>query len=151
MGARERRKGKVGELEVARWLYRAHYGMEPARDREVFVRTKPGVRQREGDLVVPADFPFYVEVKNRPICLTHLLRKEWQEMVAEAWQRAREARRRLLMVIKVHRTWWVLCDVFSEDAQLQMRCDGESLSLLPLSAFCHKWGQSCKGTCGNRR
>lgn len=64
MGKKSRRKGVIGEQEVARKLA-SLFGLAGA-DREVFVRTKIGVRQTFGDIVVPPEFPFVIEVKNRP-------------------------------------------------------------------------------------
>lgn len=124
MGKKSRRKGKEGELIVARMLYVAHYGEEPKRDRTVFVRTKPGVRQIEGDLIVPEDFAyaveherkpkkFYVEVKNRSICLKHLWGEEWRSIVIDAIRKAQWVDRHLLFIFKVHGEWWVLMNWIS--------------------------------------
>lgn len=177
MGKKSRRKGKEGELEVARILYRAHYGEEPPKDRQVFVRTKPGVRQVEGDLIVPDDFgfvtyktttgyfatrKFYVEVKNRSICLTTLMHsKEWKAMIFDAARKAEDAGRLLLFVFKVHGKWWVLMNFVSPIAnqcfRYHLRCDTETVIqpgtyrrthetsfdvyLIPLENFAEWWAQ----------
>lgn len=103
-----RRKGKDGENEVGRILYRLWNGEEPPPRREMFVRTKPGVRQREGDLIVPPDFPYFVSIKNR-VAPLHQLFSGGQVLRwwAEAVKGAEGAGRRPLLVWKVARgLWW---------------------------------------------
>lgn len=91
MGRKSRLKGVKGEREVARKLYEAWMGIPPPPDREIFVRTKIGVRQSLGDIVVPPDFPYLVEVKNRPIALksvvefTGQFRRLIDETVTKLW------------------------------------------------------------------
>lgn len=72
-GRKSRRKGVRGEQEVARKIFQVVFGQTPPPDRDIFVRTKIGVRQREGDIVVPKDFPLTFEVKNRPNPLTSVV------------------------------------------------------------------------------
>ncbi len=144
MGAKSRRKGKEGELDVARRLYEAHFGCPPPPDRTVFVRTKPGVRQHEGDLIVPEDFPFFVEVKNRSICLSHLLRDEWGEIIKTTHNHSWPQCRIPLLIFKVHREWWVLTrfvDVPLRLAYLNTAVSTAFFVLLPLKQFCQWWRQ----------
>lgn len=106
---RSRRKGKDGENEVGKLLWKAWYGADPPRHREVFVRTKPGVRQRMGDLVVPPDFPFYVSIKNVISPLHHFFAGGkalgwWADAVVAADKASLSP----MLIWKVARgTWWV--------------------------------------------
>ncbi|MCS7186153.1 MAG: hypothetical protein RMK89_04265 [Armatimonadota bacterium] len=132
------RKGKRGELEVARLLYQAHYGSPPNPDRDVFVRTKGGVRQKEGDLVTPADFPFFVEVKNRSISLPKLLTSEWLKMLSETITKAK--RKPILFCFKCQREWWVVTNA-PIDAQLFIVINQHEFAITTLKKFCEWWQQ----------
>lgn len=151
MGVKSRRKGKRGELQVGRLLYTAHYGTPPPPDRTVFVRTKPGVRQHDGDLVVPDDFPFLVEVKNRSICLSQLLTAEWQAMLTDAYKRSQQKEVHLLFVFKVHHRWWVATPLTGPTPLffyfVRPDSDGPVMlcGVLPLDAFCAWWRAQREG------
>ncbi len=105
MGKKSRRKGVRGEQQIARKFYLHLFGEIPPADRTVFVRTKIGVRQKEGDLVVPTGFPVAVEVKNRPIPLLSVLNfsSPFRTIVLETIQRLghSENGRDICLVIKI--------------------------------------------------
>lgn len=63
-GRANRLRGIRAEQEVGRILFEAWYGVKPDRDATDFRRTKPGVRQYEGDLTTPEGFPFRLSVKD---------------------------------------------------------------------------------------
>lgn len=106
LARRSQRKGKEGEREVARFLFKAHYGDEPPSDRTVFIRTKLGTAQPFGDLIVPDDFPFAVSVKNFAISLVGA---DMQRVWKEACQFAVAAQKAPLLAFRWHsnRQWMV--------------------------------------------
>lgn len=103
MGVKSRRKGVKGEREVARKLYEVWVGVPPPPDREIFVRTKIGVRQRLGDIVVPDDFPFVVEVKNRNLPLSSVVdfTSQFHRLVDETITKLQNGGKDICLAVKV--------------------------------------------------
>ena len=117
-GKKSRRKGKEGELWVGRWLYRVWYDREPEPDRQVFVRTKVGVRQDEGDIVVPPEFPFVVEVKNRllhPIADLELFTQICSELIGKAEKQGKEGG---LLFFRLNKRTW--CSLYVTKPQIPL-------------------------------
>lgn len=96
------RKGRQGEQDVARRLYKLWFKEEPPPDRQYFIRVGFGRKQQGGDLIVPPDFPFIVEVKNRKINFSAFV-NEFRKWV-EPYLPFKE--KKLLLVFKFERKWW---------------------------------------------
>lgn len=148
MGMKSRRKGKEGELAVARLLYKAHYNHDPPPDRSVFVRTKPGVRQEKGDIVFPDDFAiwgkgFYAEVKNRQFCLPQLAHSsELHKMIEKAYSEAQKQNLFLLFIFKSHREWWVITDLITPGWWIIYLPPEQIFSMTTLASFCNWWKET---------
>ena len=155
VGLKSRRKGAVGEQQVGRFLYQAWFGEEPARQREVFTRTKPGCRQREGDLQVPQDFPWLVSVKNQagsPLTSPRWWRW-WRE--AQGWSEDR-LRWPLLVWRPAPGRWWAAWeghgpyDVEQIDSgrEAAFRCGTGGFSMARLEMFCKALQEIRQGSDG---
>jgi len=151
-------KGRRGEQEVARMLYKAHYGTKPPADRQVFIRVGFGRSQPQGDLIVPPDFPFTVEVKNREVPL-HRLPQEVCEWLTP-YLADGDLKGSMLLIFKHQRKWWVVLvkafkflwhvrwDILPRGRQpiyyFCLHFDNMSYfaTLMPLELFCHCWSAS---------
>lgn len=104
-------KGRRGEQEVARLLYKAWFGKDSPADRQVFIRVGFGRKQPTGDLLTPPDFPFIVEIKNTKVELQQLLG------LLDKWLQPYQHRdKKVAVVFKVKRAWWA---AFEVDAPLE--------------------------------
>ncbi len=95
-------KGRRGEQEVARILYKAWFGVEPSKEREFFVRVGFGRKQPYGDLIVPPDFPFIVEVKNINFDLQQITPATLQSIIKN------KANLPVAVFLKLNHKWWVV-------------------------------------------
>lgn len=105
-------KGRRGEQEVGRILYKMWYNADPPADRTVFVRVGLGRPQPTGDLIVPDDFPFWVEVKNKEMDLTDI-RREFVHWIFPYldYLCGRKEGKGIMFVFKHKRKWWCLADL----------------------------------------
>lgn len=139
------RKGRKGEQEVARHLYKAHFGEDPPADRQVFIRVGLGRKQPKGDLIVPSDFPFIVEVKNTEVPFHRL-----PAFLSQWMQPYQGDLHRLMVVFKNNRKWWVsVSGLYVKEVANTPIFRGKvyvgewevGVWLMPLEVFCSLWRQ----------
>lgn len=124
-------KGRRGEQEIGRILYKAWFGSEPPKERTVFIRTGFGRKQPYGDLITPADFPYIVEVKNTNYNLQSLNVKTIKTFVEG------KARLPVAVFIKLGGRWFVIVIDKSEPPNefFHLHTDEWNATIYPLDAF----------------
>jgi len=131
--SRSVRKGRRGEQEIARLLYKAWFGEEPPAERSVFVRTGLGRKQPHGDIVVPSDFPYIVEVKNRNFQLHEITPRFVEECI-------HGRRLPVAIFLKLCHKWYVVVvdSALPCGECLHFHGNGWSATLYPLRTFLDK-------------
>lgn len=139
MGRKSRQKGVKGEREVGRKLYEVWVGVSPPPDRDIFVRTKIGVRQRAGDIVVPPDFPYLIEVKNRNVPLKSVVEfsGQFRQLVDETVTKLWSGEKEVCLVTRVGKPskfhYFVITDTLPEVERGWVRGIGDNLYIVWLT------------------